>query len=75
MNDDVKHPPAFPAAQANGPDSGMTLRDYFAAAALQGYLSGALRPGMSKPGESTHQDFASAAYNLADTMLKARITE
>jgi hypothetical protein len=48
-------------------DKGMTLRDYFAAAAMQGMIS------------STHEDFdassdacARQAYKYADAMLEAR---
>ena len=44
--------------------SGMTLRDYFAAKAMQGMLT---RPGSINP----KQD-AEYAYMLADAMLKAR---
>jgi hypothetical protein len=43
--------------------SGMTLRDYFAAAALQGNL---IEPTAS------NDDVAKWAYSLADAMLKAR---
>ncbi len=44
---------------------GMSLRDYFAAAALQGMLS---EPSLrAKP-----EEFASKSYELADAMLKAR---
>ena len=42
---------------------GMTLRDYFAAAALQGNL---IEPTAS------NDDVAKWAYSLADAMLKAR---
>ena len=48
-------------------EGGMTLRDYFAAKAMQGFVT---------LGGDTHpQDrvrFASAAYAIADAMLKAR---
>ena len=42
---------------------GMTLRDYFAAAALQGNL---IEP------TADNDDIAKYAYSLADAMLKAR---
>ena len=42
---------------------GMTLRDYFAAKAMQGMLAN---------GESGLQTLSQAAYILADAMLKAR---
>jgi len=54
---------AFPSELFEQP--GMTLRDYFAAAALQGYVT------------NNGTDFADGAlaewaYNLADAMLAAR---
>ena len=60
--------PAFPL-QSIGPEfqpgySGMTLRDYFAAAALQGILS--------EGGGPTWDVDAKCAYAAADAMLKAR---
>jgi hypothetical protein len=59
--------PAFPRTGADGhtsPQSGMTLRDYFAAAALQGLIANGECP--------TWDDDAKAAYAAADAMLKAR---
>lgn len=41
----------------------MTLRDYFAAKAMQGFCSG---------NSTNTQDIAKAAYIVADAMLKAR---
>lgn len=60
--------PAFPL-QSIGPEfqpgySGMTLRDYFAAAALQGLLCNG--GGPSWDGDAKN------AYQAADAMLKAR---
>ena len=48
-----------------GSRSGISVRDYFAAAALQGMLSNSERG-------ATWQQFAQAAYSCADAMLKAR---
>ncbi len=49
--------------------TGMTLRDYFAAAALQGIISDASVPASSKKdGELVSR----SAYEYADAMLKAR---
>ena len=45
---------------------GMTLRDYFAAAALQGLLAS---PAEAEFGVS---HFATAAYEAADAMIRAR---
>lgn len=66
--------PAFPhkrQIRCNGEvidsemEPGMTLRDYFAAAALQGMLSDPDRGGSGS-------EFAQAAYSCADAMLKWR---
>jgi len=43
--------------------TGMTLRDYFAAKAMQGLISN---------GGSSHKEVAQAAYIVADAMLKER---
>ena len=61
--------PAFPVPpiqHSNGfysTGEGMSIRDYFAAAALQGNL---IEPTAS------NEDIAKYAYSLADAMLKAR---
>ena len=47
-------------------ENGMTLRDYFAAKALQGICASG--PSASWPNDH----LAAKAYNLADAMLKAR---
>ena len=67
--------PAFPGEQGHIPDgtwnqtweSGMSLRDYFAAAALQGMLSHADDFRKFSP-----QSYAIDAYKYADAMLRAR---
>jgi hypothetical protein len=53
---------------------GMTIRDYFAAAALQGILSGADRSTVKYLENMRYPagEMSSAAYNIADAMLKAR---
>lgn len=64
--------PAFPlpaSYNANGetlnyPEYGMSLRDYFAAKALQGLLASET--------QASPDVFAAAAYQAADAMLKAR---
>jgi len=64
--------PAFPglhpSKECHYQDSGMTLRDYFAAKAMQGLLA---------TGKSDYLDehVALDAYNLADAMLKQREEE
>jgi hypothetical protein len=67
--------PAFPTATlAQKTEGGMTLRDYFAAAALQGILSGADRSTVKYLENMRYPagEMSSAAYNIADAMLKAR---
>jgi hypothetical protein len=48
---------------------GMTLRDYFAAKAIQGFLAYAAHKGIYAPPDD---ELASASYQLADAMMKAR---
>lgn len=48
---------------------GMSLRDYFAAAALQGMLAS------SSLGQTSQKDYAWAAYAQADAMLAERHKE
>ena len=45
---------------------GLTIRDYFAAKAMQGFCSGSFW------GEANNDECAVAAYAMADAMLKAR---
>ena len=62
--------PAFPTGTGITPyKSGMTLRDYFAAKAIQGFLAYAAHKGIYAPPDD---ELASASYQLADAMLKAR---
>ena len=48
-------------------NNGMTLRDYFAAAALQGMIA-----AQSSGGVLVNDLYAEYAYDLSDAMLKAR---
>ena len=62
--------PAFPFREQDGEGGyerfpGMSLRDYFAAAALQGWCACSRTAG-------TEQDAAELAYRYADAMLAAR---
>lgn len=57
---------AFPSVTTLSYEEGMTLRDYFAAQAMQGYIaSGQVEPDR----------IAEWAYQHADAMLKARTKE
>ena len=65
----MNNPPAFSNVNINlkegievWGESGMTLRDYFAAKAMQGILFEGLEP----------EETAKHAYAMADAMLKAR---
>ena len=61
------NPPAFPNESNAGNiwnDKGMTLRDYFAAKAMQGLLSSDVNAKL--------ENFAKQSYKVADAMLKAR---
>lgn len=52
---------------------GMTMRDYFAAKAMQAILGGAPGgTGFGKSHQDTNLNYAVASYAIADAMLKAR---
>lgn len=65
--------PAFPrpasASGAHLQQEGMTLRDYFAAKAMQGMLA-----ACSGWSEGQQERLAKCSYSMADEMLKARNT-
>ncbi len=61
----MNNPPAFPTVMLDKPEGGMSLRDYFAAKAMQGMLS---EPSL----RATPEEFASKSYELADAMLIQR---
>ena len=73
----MNNQPAFPSGnevtlgdwKSHG-HSGMTLRDYFAARAMQGLI--ASPRGLLGKNEITDVDYAQAAYLIADAMMKAR---
>ena len=56
--------PAFPLNLKEKWYEGMSLRDYFAAKAMQGLLSSDV--------EASIEQFAAKSYEMADAMLKAR---
>ena len=59
--------PAFPLKEPLSSDhEGMTLRDYFAAKAMQGYLTHEF--GADAPSDKV----AAWAYEMADAMIKIR---
>lgn len=61
---------AFPTAPTewSGLNEGMSLRDYFAAKAMQSLLAAGLNSGAW----SDYDDLAKSAWSVADAMLKAR---
>lgn len=63
--------PAFPAHAQCGDDTGMTLRDYFAAKAMHQFLAGSILPD----GYDAAEEFANLAiraYEMADHMILER---
>jgi hypothetical protein len=77
MSEAIDGEPAFPVPvgerefwdrEENGSPNGITIRDYFAAAALQGQLSCA----QIIEGSVTGNEVASSCYEWADLMLAAR---
>ena len=58
--------PAFPAPAGCGQDTGMTLRDYFAAKAMQGKMA---CPYKTQSGADV---YARDSYAIADAMLAER---
>ena len=62
--------PAFPLETSNAMlHQGMTLRDYFAAKAMQGFITN-LHPGEERLIDVPQ--LAKSAYSIADAMLRAR---
>ena len=57
---------AFPVNNIAQPEQGMTLRDYFAAKAMQGLLS------TVKDEEWQYDEVAAVAYEMADAMMRER---
>lgn len=82
INRDLAAEMAFPGRRFESRQywTGMTLRDYFAAKALQGLIAEPPHDRFTatvceigpKPTEDEPGNFAKAAYLLADAMLKAR---
>ncbi len=78
MNKDKTGGPAFPYQDVlpDGmsnltPQIGMTLRDYFAAKAMQGLITSPRTP-LGTVNDVTDQLIAKLSYIMADAMLKAR---
>jgi len=69
----MNNPPAFPIANLWHNElkqyNGITMRDYFAARAMQGLMS---RVWGDMPADELFNIWATSSYALADAMLKAR---
>jgi hypothetical protein len=72
MVDSMNNPPAFPLSGdwSQIKEKGMTLRDYFAAKAMQGIF--ASNTEHDHADEHIFDAVAEAAYLQADAMMKAR---
>jgi len=63
----MNNPPAFPSVFDH--ERGMTLRDYLAAKAMQGFIQYSASKGIYTPPDN---ELAKMSYDLADAMLAAR---
>jgi len=70
----MKNPPAFPGPDTDKHPQGMTLRDYFAAKAMQAYISepSAIKAINKHWPDEIPKRVSIAAYRFADAMLKVR---
>lgn len=67
--------PAFPVTSQNylfDNNDGMSLRDYFAAKAMQEFIAPSLSYALVPKGRTYAQHVATMAYEMADAMLNAR---
>lgn len=67
MENKPKNPDAFPCDNKSEGYTGMTLRDYFAAKAMQSVMTGEGYRMYHTP-----EDMAQLSYLMADAMLKQR---
>jgi hypothetical protein len=75
MSDTNTGGPAFPTPIISiGQHQGMTLRDYFAAKAMQAFLSNdnLLKASCGWHADGSETSIAVLAYDQADAMMKAR---
>lgn len=77
MDKKPKNPTAFPAGGWwSAFDEGMSLRDYFAAKAMQAITAGPMSSieylAKQWPGKTVGEALANQSYAIADSMLKAR---
>lgn len=75
MENKIKNPDAFPCDNKSEGYTGMSLRDYFATAAMQGMVTKYGKPddyNWQYGTEDTHDVLAKKCYKIADAMLKQR---
>ena len=76
MKDETENPYAFPQPYEEGysreMSQGMTLRDYFAAKAMQGEIGTANYQTSEMNPKDIFEHISMRAYQIADAMLKAR---
>ena len=74
MSKKPENPSAFPVVlddnQENDVYGGMTLRDYFAAKAMEGIMASPSDSGWTKYDDQ--HEIAKASYDMADAMLEER---
>jgi hypothetical protein len=69
----MNNEPAFPSETMFGWELGMTLRDYFAAKAMQAHVGDeAFGDACTFMGKDVNEEIARVAYKVADAMIKAR---
>jgi len=54
------------------PETGMTLRDYFAASAMQALINKTKNDAVSNHGTQCQDEIANDAFKIADAMLRQR---
>ena len=66
--------PAFPHIDSGCGrfDSGMSIRDYFAAKAMQGFIMDEAILNTSDTSKAWLKSIADASYEMADAMIKAK---
>jgi len=66
--------PAFPikGPVMSSDEQGLSIRDYFAAKAMQEFIAGDALLNESDTSEGWLKNIADASYEMADAMLKAR---
>lgn len=72
MKTKQKNPPAFPSTIGDRPHQGMTLRDYFAAKAMNGLCADGHTFWDNLTLQGDPLEIARLSYEIADAMLNQR---